>query len=57
MSVVEIGVTVGGVVAIVILAWFFFGPKKAREAEVTRQASVRFQPDGPAPRAARNPAG
>ncbi len=34
MSVVEIGVTVGGVVAILFLAWFFFGPKKAKEAEV-----------------------
>ena len=34
MSEVEIGVTLGGIVAIVILAWFFFGPKKAKEAEV-----------------------
>ena len=30
----EIGVTVGGIVAIALLAWFFFGPRKAREAEV-----------------------
>ena len=34
MSVIEIGVTVSGFVAISFLAWFFFGPKKAEEAEV-----------------------
>ena len=34
MSAVEIGVTVGGVVALLFLAWFFFGPKKAKEAQV-----------------------
>ncbi len=34
MSVIEIGVTVSGFVVILILAWFFFGPKKAKEAEV-----------------------
>ncbi len=28
MSVIDIGVTVGGFVAIVFLAWFFFGPKR-----------------------------
>jgi len=30
----EIGVTAGGVAAIAVLAWFFFGPRKARQAEV-----------------------
>ncbi|MCH7611632.1 MAG: heavy metal translocating P-type ATPase [Chloroflexi bacterium] len=30
----EIAVTVGGLVAIAFLAWFFFGPKTARTAEV-----------------------
>jgi len=34
MSVIDIGVTVSGFVAILFLAWFFFGPKKAKEAEV-----------------------
>ena len=34
MSGLEIGVTAGGIAAIALLAWFFFGPKKAREAEV-----------------------
>ena len=34
MSAIEISVTVGGFAAILILAWFFFGPKKARQAEV-----------------------
>ncbi len=34
MSALDIGVTVGGIVAILFLAWFFFGPKKARQAEV-----------------------
>ncbi len=34
MSALDIGVTVGGIVAVVFLAWFFFGPKKAREADV-----------------------
>ena len=34
MSVIDIGVTLGGFVAILFLAWFFFGPKKAKEAEV-----------------------
>ena len=34
MSALDIGVTLGGIVAIVFLAWFFFGPKKARQAEV-----------------------
>ena len=34
MSVVEIAVTVSGFVAILFLAWFFFGPKKARQAEI-----------------------
>ena len=33
MTGLEIGVTAGGVVAIALLAWFFFGPKKARDAE------------------------
>lgn len=34
MSVIDIGVTVGGFVAILFLAWFFFRPNKAKEAEV-----------------------
>ncbi len=34
MSAIDIGVTVGGFVAILFLAWFFFGPKTAKEAEV-----------------------
>ncbi len=34
MSAVEIGVIVGGFVSILLLAWFFFGPKKAKEAEL-----------------------
>ena len=34
MSVIDIGVTVGGFVTILFLAWFFFGPKKAKEADV-----------------------
>ena len=34
MSVIEIGVTVSGFVVILLLAWFFFGPKKAKDAEV-----------------------
>ena len=34
MSVIDIGVTVSGFVAIVVLALFFFGPKKAKDAEV-----------------------
>ena len=34
MSVLDIGVTVSGLVVILFLAWFFFGPKKARQAEL-----------------------
>ena len=34
MSVTEISVTIGGILLIAILAWYFFGPKKARDAEV-----------------------
>ena len=34
MSVIDIGLTVTGLVAMLFLAWFFFGSKKAREAEV-----------------------
>ena len=34
MSVLDIGVTLGGIFGIVFLAWYFFGPKKARQAEV-----------------------
>ena len=34
MAALDIGVTLGGIVAIGFLAWFFFGPKKARQAEV-----------------------
>jgi Cu+-exporting ATPase len=34
MGPTEIGVTAGGVAAIALLAWFFFGPKTARQAEV-----------------------
>lgn len=32
MNIVEIVVTLGGVAAIVLLAWYFFGPKQARAA-------------------------
>lgn len=34
MSAVEFGVTIGGVAVIIFLAWYFFGPKKAKEAQV-----------------------
>ncbi len=34
MSVIDIDVTISGFVAILFLAWFFFGPKKAKEAEL-----------------------
>ena len=34
MSAIDIGVITGGVVTIVFLAWYFFGPKKAKESEV-----------------------
>ena len=34
MSVLDIDVTVIGIVSILFLAWFFFGTKKARQAEV-----------------------
>jgi Cu+-exporting ATPase len=34
MSGQEIAVTLGGIVLIAVLAWFFFGPKKARQAEI-----------------------
>lgn len=34
MSMAEIVVTTGGVVAIALLAWYFFGPRQARDAEV-----------------------
>jgi Cu+-exporting ATPase len=34
MSTLEILVTAGGLLLIGLLAWFFFGPKRAREAEV-----------------------
>ena len=34
MSVLDIAVTVSGLVAILFLAWFFFGPKRAKEAQV-----------------------
>ena len=34
MSGLELGVTLGAVALIAALAWYFFGPKKAREAEV-----------------------
>ncbi|MFQ5812425.1 MAG: heavy metal translocating P-type ATPase [Anaerolineae bacterium] len=34
MTGLEIGVTLGGIALIAALAYFFFGPKKAREAEV-----------------------
>ena len=34
MSAIDIGVTLGGIVAILFLAWFFFETKKARQAEV-----------------------
>ena len=38
MSASDISVPVGGLVAILFLAWFFFGPKKAKEAEVKGNA-------------------
>ncbi len=34
MNIVEIAVTLGGVGAIAFLAWFFFGPRQARAAQV-----------------------
>ncbi len=34
MSIIEIAVTLGGVAAIALLAWFFFGPKQAKTAQV-----------------------
>ncbi len=34
MAGTEFAVTVGGLVSIALLAWFFFGPKTARTAEV-----------------------
>jgi len=34
MSGMEIAVTLGGIVVVALLAWFFFGPKEARQAEV-----------------------
>lgn len=34
MGAQEIAVTAAGVLLIAFLAWFFFGPKKARRAEV-----------------------
>ena len=34
MSVAEIAVIVGGIGAIAFVAWFFFGPKQARTAQV-----------------------
>ena len=34
MSFVDIGVIAGGISTILLLAWYFFGPKKAKEAEV-----------------------
>ena len=34
MSALDIGVIVSGFVAILFLAWFFFGPKQARQAEL-----------------------
>src|SRR5215207_3049791 len=33
MGVAEIAVTLGGVVLIPVLAWFFFGPKRVSQAE------------------------
>ena len=32
MTFIDIGVIVGGFVAMLFFAWFFFGPKKAKEA-------------------------
>ena len=34
MSAIDMSMTVSGIVVILFLAWFFFGPKKAREADV-----------------------
>lgn len=34
MTATEIAVTLGGLVAIGLLAWYFFGPKQAERAEV-----------------------
>lgn len=52
MSAAEIAVTLGGVAAIALLAWFFFGPKKARAAtvkgnvqEVTVTVKGGYSPD------------
>ena len=39
MAALDIGVTLGGIVAIGFLAWFFFGPKKARQAEVKPEST------------------
>ena len=37
MSVVEIGVSIGGIVAIGILAWFFFGPPTDKTPEPAKK--------------------
>ena len=34
MEILDLGVVIGGFVGIMLLAWFFFGPKKAKDAEV-----------------------
>ncbi len=38
MNFPDIAVIASGIVLIGFLAWFFFGPKKAREAELVGQA-------------------
>ena len=40
MSLTEIAVTAAGIVSIGFLACFFFGPKKARQAELVGQVQV-----------------
>ena len=37
MNISDVAVSASGIVLIGFLAWFFFGPKKAREAELVGQ--------------------
>jgi Cu+-exporting ATPase len=34
MEILDLSVVIGGLAGIMLLAWFFFGPKKAKDAEV-----------------------
>jgi Cu+-exporting ATPase len=46
MGIAEILVTAGGLVLVALLAWFFFGPKRAGEAKVTgevQEVAVRIK--------------